>query len=29
MLKHNVLCALADFYKVSVDYLMGRTDTKN
>ena len=24
----NVLCALADFYHVSVDYLLGRTDKK-
>lgn len=23
-----VLCALADFYNVSVDYLLGRTDKK-
>ncbi len=23
-----VLCALADFYNVSVDYLLGRTDRK-
>ena len=24
----QVLCALADFYNVSVDYLLGRTDKK-
>lgn len=24
----SVLCALADFYGVSVDYLLGRTDNK-
>lgn len=24
----NVLCFLADFYETSVDYLLGRTDTK-
>lgn len=29
MVPPHVLCALADFYKVSVDYLLGRTDTKN
>lgn len=26
MLPPQVLCALADFYHVSVDYLLGRTD---
>lgn len=29
MVPPHVLCALADFYKVSVDYLLGRTGTKN
>ena len=29
MLPPHVLCALADFYGVSVDYLMERTDKKN
>ena len=29
MLPPHVLCALADFYGVSVDYLLERTDTKN
>ena len=29
MVPPHVLCALTDFYKVSVDYLLGRTDTKN
>lgn len=29
MVPPHVLCALADFYKVSVDYLLERTDTKN
>ncbi len=24
----SVLCALADFYKVSTDYLLGRKDTR-
>ena len=24
----NVLCFLADFYETSVDYLLGRTDTR-
>ena len=28
MVPPNVLCALADFYHVSVDYLLGRTDKK-
>lgn len=28
MIPPHVLCALADFYKVSVDYLLGRTDKK-
>ena len=28
MIPPHVLCALADFYKVSVDYLLGRTDNK-
>ena len=28
MLPPQVLCALADFYNVSVDYLLGRTDKK-
>ena len=28
MLPPQVLCALADFYSVSVDYLLGRTDKK-
>ena len=27
MIPPQVLCALADFYKVSVDYILGRTDT--
>ncbi len=26
MIPPQVLCALADFYKVSVDYTLGRTD---
>ena len=26
MIPPQVLCALADFYKVSVDYILGRTD---
>ena len=29
MIPPHVLCALADFYKVSVDYILGRTDRKN
>ena len=28
MIPPYILCALADFYKVSVDYLLGRTDEK-
>ena len=28
MVPPSVLCALADFYHVSVDYLLGRTDRK-
>ena len=28
MIPPHVLCALADFYKVSVDYLLGRTENK-
>ena len=28
MIPPAVLCALADFYGVSVDYLLGRTDKK-
>ena len=28
MLPPQVLCALADFYQVSVDYLLGRTEQK-
>lgn len=28
MIPPHVLCALADFYKVSVDYLLERTDNK-
>ena len=28
MVPPNVLCALADFYHVSVDYLLGRTDVR-
>lgn len=28
MIPPEVLCALADFYKVSVDYLLGRTNKK-
>ena len=27
MIPPHVLCALADFYRTSVDYLLGRTDT--
>lgn len=26
MVPPHVLCALADFYQVSVDYILGRTD---
>ncbi|MEA4934225.1 MAG: helix-turn-helix transcriptional regulator [Lawsonibacter sp.] len=29
MIPPHVLCALADFYKVSLDYLLERTDKKN
>lgn len=29
MLPPNVLCALADLYRVSVDYLLERTDNPN
>ena len=28
MVPPHVLCALADFYHVSVDYILGRTDKK-
>ncbi|HIY22368.1 MAG TPA: helix-turn-helix domain-containing protein [Candidatus Flavonifractor merdigallinarum] len=28
MIPPHVLCALADFYQVSVDYILGRTDVK-
>ena len=28
MVPPSVLCALADFYGVSVDYILGRTDRK-
>ena len=28
MIPPHVLCAMADFYDVSVDYLLGRTDEK-
>ena len=28
MIPPQVLCALADFYQVSIDYLLGRTDQK-
>ena len=28
MVPPHVLCALADYYKVSVDYILGRTDRK-
>ena len=29
MIPPDVLCALADFYHVSVDYILGRTNRKN
>ena len=29
MVPPQVLCALADFYGVSVDYILGRTDRRN
>ena len=29
MIPPHVLCALADFYDVSVDYLLGRTTKRN
>ena len=29
MIPPHVLCALADFYGVSVDYILGRTNYKN
>lgn len=29
MVPPTVLCALADFYNVTVDYILERTDTKN
>ena len=29
MVPPRVLCALADYYKTSVDYLLGRTDNPN
>ncbi len=29
MVPPHVLCALADFYQVSVDYILGRTERKN
>lgn len=29
MIPPSVLCALADLYKVSVDYILGRTDDRN
>lgn len=29
MIPPSVLCALADFYKVSVDYILGRTENRN
>lgn len=29
MVPPSVLCALADFYDVSVDYILGRTDRKS
>lgn len=28
MVPPHVLCALADYYRVSVDYILGRTDKK-
>lgn len=28
MVPPHALCALADFYQVSVDYILGRTDRK-
>ena len=28
MIPPDVLCRLADYYKTSVDYLLGRTDRK-
>ncbi len=28
MIPPQVLCALADFYNVSVDYILGRTDRR-
>ncbi len=28
MIPPEVLCALADFYRVSVDYILGRTNKK-
>ena len=28
MIPPHVLCALADLYKVSVDYILGRTDER-
>ena len=28
MVPPHVLCALADYYKVSVDFILGRTDNK-
>lgn len=28
MIPPHVLCALADFYQVSVDYILGRTNVK-
>ena len=28
MVPPHVFCALADYYKVSVDYILGRTDKK-
>ena len=28
MVPPHVLCALADYYKVSVDFILGRTDKK-
>ena len=29
MVPPHILCALADYYKVSVDYILGRTDKKS